>query len=357
VRVLFASTQGAGHFGPLVPFVEACVRQGHEVLVVGPPTLDPRGLPFRPGERPSDEELGPLWEAMPQQPPGQSDVVVVGRIFADLNVRAMLPTLRAAIDEWRPDLVVREPNEYASAIAAEDAGVPHVRVAIGLSLAEEGALAIATPALEAARPGITRAIATSAYFTCWPESVDPASFPVARFRAPLAGAAPPAPTGWWPDDARPLVYATLGSVAGSLPAAAAAFPQVLAALGAVPVRALLTTGVELDLGDVPENVHVERWVPQADVLAHAAVVLCHGGAGTTLGALEAGVPLVVVPLFADQPHNAVRVAAVGAGEVSSLAGIRPALERVLSDARYARAAGAVAAEIRRLPPVDEFLAR
>ena len=30
----------------------------------------------------------------------------------------------------------------------------------------------------------------------------------------------------------------------------------------------------------------------------------HGGFGTTLGALLAGVPQVVVPLFADQPHNA-----------------------------------------------------
>jgi UDP:flavonoid glycosyltransferase YjiC (YdhE family) len=39
VRVLFASTRGAGHFNPLVPFIEACLRHRHEVLVVGPPAL------------------------------------------------------------------------------------------------------------------------------------------------------------------------------------------------------------------------------------------------------------------------------------------------------------------------------
>ena len=50
VRILAASTQGSGHFGPLVPFLASALRQGHEVLVVGPPTLDPRGFPFR-GER------------------------------------------------------------------------------------------------------------------------------------------------------------------------------------------------------------------------------------------------------------------------------------------------------------------
>jgi hypothetical protein len=32
---------------PLVPFAGALLANGHEVLVVGPPTLDPRGLPFR----------------------------------------------------------------------------------------------------------------------------------------------------------------------------------------------------------------------------------------------------------------------------------------------------------------------
>jgi hypothetical protein len=93
VRVLFASTQGAGHFGPLIPFIEACVRNGHDTLIVGPPTLKARGYPFKAGAVPPDEILGPLWGRMPSLPPGQGDVVVVGVIFARLNVDAMLPTL------------------------------------------------------------------------------------------------------------------------------------------------------------------------------------------------------------------------------------------------------------------------
>jgi UDP:flavonoid glycosyltransferase YjiC (YdhE family) len=39
MRVLFASTRGAGHFNPLVPFLDAARRGGHEVLVAGPPPL------------------------------------------------------------------------------------------------------------------------------------------------------------------------------------------------------------------------------------------------------------------------------------------------------------------------------
>ena len=33
MRVLFASTRGTGHFTPLLPLIEACLRGGHEVMV------------------------------------------------------------------------------------------------------------------------------------------------------------------------------------------------------------------------------------------------------------------------------------------------------------------------------------
>ncbi len=119
---------------------------------------------------------------------------------------------------------------------------------------------------------------------------------------------------------------------------------------------LLTTGHELDLGAAPSNVRVERWVDQADVLGEAAVVVGHGGSGTTLGALAAGVPQVVAPLFADQPYNAARVAVVGAGVVSSLDGLRRSIERVVGDPRFRDArARRVADEMRGQRPIDEFL--
>jgi hypothetical protein len=90
-----------------VPFIEACLGDGHEVLVVGPPTLDPRGYPFRERGSPPEEILQPLWQRIPSLPPAQAEVLVVGRIFARLNVEAMLPHIEAAIEDWRPDLVVR----------------------------------------------------------------------------------------------------------------------------------------------------------------------------------------------------------------------------------------------------------
>jgi hypothetical protein len=64
---------------------------------------------------------------------------------------------------------------------------------------------------------------------------------------------------------------------------------------------------EAELGSLPANVSAKRWIPQAAILAKASAMVGHGGFGTTTGALLAGVPQVVVPLFADQPYNAARV--------------------------------------------------
>ena len=130
---------------------------------------------------------------------------------------------------------------------------------------------------------------------------------VRRYRDPAEGAPPaPPPDGWGNPDA-PLVYVTFGTVA----AGSGYFPDlyrgVLEALEDVDARVLMTVGRAHDpedLGPLPENARVERWIPQAELLPHCAAMVCHGGSGTVRQGLSAGVPLVVLPLFADQPENA-----------------------------------------------------
>jgi len=78
------------------------------------------------------------------------------------------------------------------------------------------------------------------------------------------------------------------------------------ALGQLPVRGLVTTGPAIDPAVIsaPDNVTVTRWARHADVLPHCSAVITHGGHGTVMKALIAGVPLVLVPLGRDQPDNA-----------------------------------------------------
>jgi UDP:flavonoid glycosyltransferase YjiC (YdhE family) len=89
-------------------------------------------------------------------------------------------------------------------------------------------------------------------------------------------------------------------------------------------------------------------------MPHAAVMVCHGGSGTVNMGLAAGVPMVVVPLFADQPYNAQRVEEVGAGlalDPSDLSRLPDTVRAVLAERSYRESAGSIARETRRLPTV------
>jgi len=378
VRALFSSTRGAGHFNPLVPFARAFERAGSEVLFAGPPDLaepvESAGFRFSPFDAPPDEELGPVWARVPELPPEEANAVVVGEIFGRLNTTAALPRLREAFDSWRPDVVVRDPNEYGSAIAAELHGIPHARVAVSLASTEELGLGLAAGAVDAIRrvEGLSPdpsgdALRESPYLSVFPASLDEGGQPdTHRFRDPAWEEPAAALPDWWPGrEDEPLVYVTFGSVAGGFAQALPAYAAALQAVAELPVRVLLTVGRDLDLAGLPGapgNVRIERWVPQQDVLGRAAAAVVHGGSGSTLGAIAAGVPLVVVPLFADQPQNARRVAEVGAGLAvepnrddvpATIEPLREAIRAVLRDPSYGERARALAGELRAEPPVDE----
>jgi UDP:flavonoid glycosyltransferase YjiC (YdhE family) len=383
MRLLFTSTSGMGHFNPLVPLLDAALARGDEVLAVGPPKLEPalkaRGHAYRIGARPPEAEFTRFRELLAQSAPEQAENMISREFFGRLCTTAMLPSVEEACDKWRPDLVLHETCEYSSTVAAERRGIPHAQVAISLARIEASALAHTIPALEAHRAGLADRIRASGYLTRFPASVDPSPFPMTlRFReAPATGlAGPPAAPlpDWWDGSAAPLLYATFGSMVGGGPAGDAAYRAALAAVSGLNIRVLLTVGRQTDiraLGDIPANVHVEAWVPQTDALAAATAVLCHGGSGTTFGALAAGLPLVIMPMFADQPANARLVESAGAGLAVQPSGdtegnvvipgpddasrIRQALESVLADDAYRRAAQGLAVEMNGLPAVGDLL--
>jgi MGT family glycosyltransferase len=152
-----------------------------------------------------------------------------------------------------------------------------------------------------------------------------------------------ASTGTWDDPGcSPLVLVGLSSTVMSHEEEL--LQRAAEALGRLPVRGLVTTGPAVNPAAIraPANVSVRRWVRHADVLPYCSAVLTHGGHGTVMKALAAGVPLVVAPLGRDQPDNAARVVHAGAGLwVSKKAGVpalRDAIARTLDEPRYRAAA-------------------
>jgi hypothetical protein len=379
VRVLCATTANDGHFGPLLPFARALAEAGHEVRVAAPASyagaVAKAGFAHEPFADAPRELIGPVMGRLPSLAFEEADDLVIREVFARIDAQAALPSLVETVERWRPDLLLRETAELASLAAAERADVPHVHVCIGMhEVLPRFAQAISDPLEELGRLAglvegrMTSALASETVLSLVPEVLDHPSGQVPsgsdgllRFHEPRpATSAQRLPD--WGDPQVPLIYVTFGSVTGSLPPFASAFRRALDALAHVEARVLLTVGRKVDpagLGPLPSNAHVERWWPQDAVLGQAAAMLGHGGFGTTMGALVAGVPQVVVPLFTfDQIVNGDRVAAVGAGLTvergpSSVEFAAAEVPRLLADPTYAASARRIAAAIADLPSTAE----
>ena len=133
MRILFATGQGGGHFGPLIPFARAYQRAGHDVLVAGPHSaagmVERAGFAFSGVGEPHGRSAAwaPVFSG-----DGPGAPFVIAELFVGLDARAALPGMLALTDDWRPDLIVRETCEFASAVAAEQFDVPLVDIGIHL---------------------------------------------------------------------------------------------------------------------------------------------------------------------------------------------------------------------------------
>lgn len=150
-----------------------------------------------------------------------------------------------------------------------------------------------------------------------------------------------------------IAYVTLGTVAFG---AVEALRRSIIETAHVCTRVLVAAGPEADLsafGDLPPNVSVERYVDQARALEHADVAVHHGGTGTTLGCLAAGVPQLLTPQGADQFYNAERLVQLGLGYTVSndapAGAVEPAVRSLLRDQDLRVALRTVQDEIAAMP--------
>ncbi len=375
--LLGCSLGGRGHLAPLIAVATTLQALGHEAVALVPPSLadaaGEAGIAFRVGGEPGRHVVDATWDRVRTGPPEDVVGLIDRELFANHCTRAMLgPALQACAD-WQPDIVVREPCEYATALAAHRAGVPQLQVGISQAALEHAVLEDVAPVLAGFEEGLVPAIKASPYLSSFPARLDPSPWPdTRRFRVN-----PPAPQplpDWWPGDQRPLIYVTFGTVLGHLSEAREVYRSALEAVSEVPARILMTVGPSIDpaaLGPVAANTHIEQWVPQHDAFAQARLVVCHGGSGTTFGALAAGLPLVLCPLFADQRANADLIDQAGLGVVhhpvqarmggvarlgaADVAPLRAAIVGQLHNSVHRAAARQLAADIARAPTLEATL--
>jgi MGT family glycosyltransferase len=155
---------------------------------------------------------------------------------------------------------------------------------------------------------------------------------------------------WPPENSDPLI---LVSFSTSYMNQNSLVQRVLDALDGLKARVLFTAGPAIDVAQLrlPANTKAERFVPHKAVLPKASLVITHAGWQTVNAALSCGVPLVCIPDGRDQPDNAVRVLAAGAGvrvnKRASGGKIRRVVEQALGDPSLKRGAELMATALSR----------
>ncbi|MEV2236791.1 glycosyltransferase [Micromonospora sp. NPDC049891] len=326
MRVLFASLASVGHTYPLIPLARAVRDAGHEVYFAAGEAvhapLAANGLrPLRP---------------------------------ADTCYEMYAEDLAPELDRLAPDLVVHGWGVPGAATAAARAGIPGIWHGFGRMFPD--GIGLEAPTRVAAASG-------RPHLDICPPSLQDRTFLDSADRIELRPVpyAEPAPLSGLVDTGLPLVYLTFGTAFATRDLLAAA----VAGLAVLPARVVVATGrvpVE-ELGEVPGNVVVRPWVPQADLLRYVDVVVHHGGSGTTLGALAAGVPQLVLPQGADQFANAEALCVAGAGlrltpdEVSVDAITAYARRLLPGRSDHRDAAWTLAREIARMPSPEQVARR
>jgi MGT family glycosyltransferase len=412
-QFLFAMWEGGGTLPPELGLARRLIERGHQVNVLGDPTIAERAEAIGCGFSP--------W----RRPPHRTSLSPSEDVFRDWEVNSPLTMLRNArdrfmagpagafaadtadaIDRFGPDGVVADSMLLGTMIAAQAAGLPVTAVmpniwmvptpcapAVGpgfapartiLGRSRDAALrAVATRIFNGGLPAIneTRALHGLAPISSFWDQVltvdrilvlSSATFDFAASAIPENAAYvgpilddPQWAETWeppWPEgNDGPIVLVGLSSTfqdQGPL------LRRVVEVLTSLPVRAVVTLGQMLDPEEVTStsNVAVVPSAPHNEILEMASLVITHCGHGTTLKALAAGVPMVCLPMGRDQNDTAARVANQGAGlrlsPSASASKIRRAIQEVLNDRRYCdnarRLAEAISAERQSIDVVSEL---
>jgi UDP:flavonoid glycosyltransferase YjiC (YdhE family) len=374
-RMLFTFAGGTGHFLPLVPFARAAERAGHIIAFGAQPGM--MATVAEAGFSAFDTGGRTLLVTTQRTPLLEYDLAREHRAirdgFAGTTARERATNVRRLCESWHPDVLVCDEMDFGALVAAEALGI---RYALVISI---GSGAFVWPqlvgeSLDALRnehglppdPGLSmlhRYLVVSPFPPSFRDPANPLPPNAHSIRTVAAqdGAGGEQATWLAGRSPRPLVYFTLGTIfnleSGDL------FERALAGLRGLPLDVVVTVGRELDaqvLGPQSSNVYVRSYIPQSTLLPHCDLVVSHAGSGSIVGALAHGLPMVLLPIGADQPFNAARCHDLHVGRVLNAFEATPedvqlAAATVLGDSTYRQNAKRLEAEIASLPDPEDVV--
>lgn len=361
-HIAMFSIAAHGHVNPSIEVIRELVARGHRVSYAIPASF---------AEKVAETGATPvIWNStLPTDgEPEAWGTELIDNLEPFLNdaVQA-LPQLAAAFEGDEPDLVIHDITAYPAPVLAHRWGVPAVSLSPNLVAWEGYEDEVAGP-MFADLKASERGQAYYARFAAWltenglgdqvdsfqgrprrsvvliPRALQPNADRVDTSVYTFVGACHgdrTATQGRWqrPESAegRKVLLVSLGSAFTKQPAFYRACAE---AFGDLPDwHVVLQIGKftdEADLGTIPANVEVHRWVPQLDILRQADAFITHAGAGGSQEGLATATPMVAVPQAVDQFGNADMLVSLGVArhvpmEQADAATLREAVLALLSD--------------------------
>lgn len=370
MHIAMVSIPFPGHVNPSIEVIRELVARGHRVTYANDPS-------WADAVASMGAELKPYRSELPAGDEWDGDMIDHLTLFLD-DAITMLPQLRDAYRDDRPDLFLYDIAGAPARLLAEQWGIPSMQVSPTF-VAWDGYQQEMGPTIERMRADPRGAayyerferwltdqkssITDSADFLSRPDRglvlipramqpyADRVDEKVFRFAGPILGDR--ADQGDWarPADTENVLLVSLGSTFTDHPAF---YRRCVEAFATLPGwHIVLQIGGHVDasvLGAVPDNVEVHRWVPQLRILRQADAFLTHGGMGGSVEGLYCGTPMLVAPQAADQFGNAERLVELGVARqidtTISAARLRETFENLINDPGVRRASAAISRELR-----------
>lgn len=367
-HIAMVGVPAVSHTLPSLEILRELVRRGHRVTVANDTLMADLITP-------TGAELVPFTTTLPTGDEEWPDDPVEGMdVFLDDAIN-VLPVIRDAYDADRPDVFLYDIGGYAARVLGIRWGIPSVQLSptyvawadhsatVMTWLADQPGAAEHFAKFDAwlAENGITGMDHTSfagspdRALALIPREMQPFADTVAdtvTFVGPCLGDR--ADQGEWkrPADAEKVVLVSLGTAYTNRPRFYRTCVEAFAGLPGWHVVLQIGRYTDpADLGEVPANVEVHRWVPQLSVLRQADAFVTHAGMGGSSEGLYHGVPMIAVPQAVDQFDNADRLQELGVarrldGKADDPAALRSALLELTSDPGTAARLAEISARLR-----------
>lgn len=291
-------------------------------------------------------------------------------VVSALEVDKLLPDLLEVLKDWQPDVILRDALDFAPCIAGDLLNIPHavfsswviwpkawLQYMVGKYIAQtrERYTLPPDPDMESLDHYLSLSFTPQSYqFTNGDINTLHFISPlivediIGQKQLPLwVNSLPPQPT----------IYVSLGTMFNQTEEI---YKTILLGLRDEPVNLVVALGGTLDpavFGPQPPNVHIERYIAMSLIAPYCDVVVSHAGSNTVMTTLGHGLPMLLIPIGADQPLHALRCTELGIAlrleaEQLQAEDVRSSVRTLLEETSYREVSQRLQREIATMPGID-----